>query len=220
MDPLRKHRHLSKCDIEDVDHCSLQSSPSLFSNSRNEPTAGVLIRMGSVGNYALALDHEGNMTFISGDGGRSWEVLFAYPVNIAFRDFSNIIVAIPKGDNCLCSKFSFSLDQEINWEEYNFDEPLCTSDMRLESRGLKLLIGLGTSEQEIKEYFFYLADFWQAYGGIICNENDWQNWFLSDGKCIDNFKYSFKRKKLDARCLMLDAKNISRPTAKRRKVFF
>ncbi|CDH10013.1 uncharacterized protein ZBAI_01798 [Zygosaccharomyces bailii ISA1307] len=74
--------------------------------------------------------------------------------------------------------------------------------MRLHSWRLNLLIGLGTSEQELKEYIFYLMNFSEAYEGRACNDNDWQNWYLSDGKYIDNFKYSFERKKLDARCLM------------------
>lgn len=201
-DPSGMHRHLFKCNIEDVDHCSLHGSGSLYSSSRNEPTAGVLIRTGNVGRYASALDHEDDMTFISRDGGRSWEILFEYRVDTAFLDFGNIIVAIPSGDDCLRTKFLFSLDQGISWEEYKFDEPICVRDMRLHSWGLNLLIGLGSSEEGLTEYIFYSVSFSEAYEGRACDNNDWQNWYLAGGKCIDNFKSSFKRKKLDARCLM------------------
>ncbi|KAH9198033.1 hypothetical protein LQ764DRAFT_227850 [Zygosaccharomyces rouxii] len=206
VDPSGTHKHIFQCDIDDVENCSFQEvfSP-YFDAPINEPTAGILMETGVVGKHALRLGEEDNMTFISRDGGSSWEVVFEFPVSAAFLDFGNIIVAVPES-SCLkdssVEKFFYSLDQGNNWREYYLDELTHASNIVLDGWGLNVVIGLGNGKKQPTEYTFYTVDFSEVLGGSACTDNDWEKWYLSDGKCFNGVKYSFNRRKADAQCLM------------------
>ncbi|CAR26033.1 ZYRO0B00176p [Zygosaccharomyces rouxii] len=203
VDPSGKHKQRFHCDIDDVEHCSFQET-SYFSSVENEPTAGILMKTGVVGENVLSLDDDDEMTFISRDGGASWEVVFEFPVYAAFLDFGNIIVSIPKTSpqDWSLKKFFYSVDQGNNWREYHLEEPTDAFHIKIVSRGSNVEVGLGHKTKQSTEYTFYTIDFSEVFGGSTCTDRDWETWYLSDGKCIDGIKYSFNRKKADAQCLM------------------
>ncbi|KAH9198446.1 hypothetical protein LQ764DRAFT_227650 [Zygosaccharomyces rouxii] len=195
VDPSGKHKNLFQCDIDDVEHCSFQKKISYFPLIRNEPTAGILMETGVVGERSLSLGEGDAMTFISRDGGASWEVAFEFPVYAAFLDFGNIFVAIPEPSSPKGSslkKFFYSLDQGNNWREYHLDEPTHAFDIVLDGWGINAVIGFGKEkDKQTTEYTFYTIDFSEVFGGSTCTDRDWEPWYLSDGK-----------RKADAQCLM------------------
>ncbi|CAR29083.1 ZYRO0F18722p [Zygosaccharomyces rouxii] len=210
VDPSGKHKNLFQCDIDDVEHCSFQKKNFYSPLIRNEPTAGILMETGVVRERSLILGEKDAMAFISRDGGASWEVAFEFPVYAAFLDFGNIIVAIPKlsqKNGRTLKKFFYSVDQGNNWREYYLDivldEPAHAYDLVLDSWGLNAVIGLVKQKYErSSKYTFYTIDFSEVFGGSACTDEDWEKWFLSDGKCFNGVKYSFNRRKADAQCLM------------------
>lgn len=163
VDPSGKYKHLFECDIDDIEHCSFQEASSYYSKSGHEPMAGILIKTGVVGDSALIFDDKNLMTFISRNGGASWEVIFEYPVYATLLNFGNIIVCVPEENTGLYTKFFFSLDQGKNWKEYYFYKSISARDVIIDSSGLKAIIGFHHVDSEIAEYLFYSLDFTEAY---------------------------------------------------------
>lgn len=203
VDPSVKHKYIFKCDIDDVEHCFFQDLSSDHLEYRSDPTPDVLIKIDIVEESDLSFGKKNLMTFISRDGGASWEIAFEYPVYAIFLDFGNIVVAIPKlsrENNYSCTKFFSSLDHRRNWKEYYFDEPIRAGHVLIDGSHLNAILASGIEKQKTIEYIFYALDFSDFYSGKACKENDLETWYLTNGNCIDGVRYSFKRGITDSQC--------------------
>lgn len=95
-DPHKEHTAHLECNAYNVEHCSLQLDNNYlttgFSN-KGESNAGILMSTGTVGN-SFSNKHK-RRTFISRNGGYSWDLAFDRAMLYTFADFGNIIVAMP-----------------------------------------------------------------------------------------------------------------------------
>ncbi|CDH10642.1 uncharacterized protein ZBAI_02428 [Zygosaccharomyces bailii ISA1307] len=214
VDPSNAYASRFECDLNDIKNCSLHESMtnSRFS-TKDEPTVGIMLTQGAVGNASSIADTKYTSTFISRDGGASWEIAFDSPMLYVFADFGNIIVAIPDLSyrlNAEYSKFYVSLDQGHTWDEHLFEEPVPANLVVFHSSGLEIIIRFTTSSYEkdgthFVQNIFYELDFSNVFDGEACNEEDMETWYVAGGECVNGVRYSFKRRKQDAQCLVRKA---------------
>ncbi|CCD23326.1 type I sorting receptor NDAI_0B02910 [Naumovozyma dairenensis CBS 421] len=207
VDPANKDSY--PCNIDDVEHCSLQILSPFQTDA--EPSPGILIRIGYVsdGNSLEILD---NKTFISTDGGLTWRMIFDYPVIYAIGDSANIIVAVPfdpNEDNDPESEFYYSLDQGETWNEYQLEEPIIPLEIvstTPDGSGLNFIInGFLVTANPFDENgtgnFIYAIDFSELYDKKLCTKDDFEQWYLGNGNCINGAKYSYPRRKQNSKCI-------------------
>ncbi|SJM87275.1 probable Vacuolar protein sorting/targeting protein 10 [Zygosaccharomyces bailii] len=208
VDPTNRHKKLFHCDINDVEHCSLHK---FFGDPVPIGSAGILMTLGTIGDGTESM-WEDIMTFISRDGGATWEVAFEYPCAYAFGDLGNIILAMPiypDEDNDPQGEFYYSLDQGKSWEEYQLEVPITPMDLLSttpDGSGLNFIISSFNLDNSPNngdaDSFFYTIDFSEAFEGKICGNNDFEPWYLANGDCVNGAKYSYRRRKQDSRCLV------------------
>lgn len=200
-------KDLFTCDINDVDHCSLHK---LFGDSLPTETAGILMTLGTVGDGSEN-SWENLMTFISRDGGKTWEVAFEYPCQFAFGDLGNVIVAMPFSpdeDSDPQSEFYYSLDQGKTWKEYQLEVPIMPTEListTPDSSGLNFIISsfsLTRDNETPPGSFFYTIDFSDAFNGEVCGPKEFESWYLAGGECVNGAKYSYSRRKQNSQCLV------------------
>lgn len=215
---LLKINNDDSCSI--LDECSLHLLNPTERNGEGKfvtgPTPGILL---SVGNKGKSLDrhiHEMN-TWISRDGGASWDFALEEPCLFSFGDQGNIIVAVPYyGENKMNSaKLYYSLDQGKSWESTSLEVPIfpVTLTTTIDGTSQKFILsGLieNTSEQE-KDHSFgetlYSIDFSDAFGGKICDsKKDFEDVYARVGEkgpiCIYGHKEKFRRRKQNSKCLV------------------
>lgn len=211
-----QRKDLFPCDIDDVENCSLNVM-FYFDNPMSGETAGILMAVGIVGNNHYR-QSKSLMTFLSRDGGRTWEVAFEYPCLWAFGDLGNIIVAIPytpDEDNDPQSEFYYSLDQGETWTEYQLELPIMPMDListTPDGSGVNFVVSsfkLGPNNEYLDVYdgeeaegLFYTIDFSDAFSGKVCGSEDFETWYLADGECVNGAKYSYSRRKKTSQCLV------------------
>lgn len=208
VDPTNRHKSSFKCDINDVEHCSLHK---FFGDPSPGGTAGILMTLGTVGDGREGM-WEDIKTFISRDGGATWEIALDYPCVYAFGDLGNIILAmpfLPDEDNDPQGEFYYSLDQGKTWTEYQLEVPIAPMELLSttpDGSGLNFIVSsfnLNLSpNNDDTQAFFYTIDFSEAFEGKICGNNDFEPWYLAGGDCVDGAKYSYKRRKQDSQCLV------------------
>lgn len=202
LDPHKNHIAHFGCNTDDVEHCSLQLDNNYLTTGfpgKDEFTAGILLSKGTVGNSSSNNHKKG--TFVSRNGGYSWELAFDCPMLHAFANFGNIIIAMPDltwnfGESHI-EKFVFSLDQGRTWEDYYFDEPVVGGSVVFDSLGLSIAIrftdhSLVSAAGHYARNVFYLLDFSSIFGGKACGEEDLEMWYVAGGECINGVRYSYK----------------------------
>ncbi|SCW04358.1 LAFE_0H11782g1_1 [Lachancea fermentati] len=203
------------CDVSDPETCSVRTFWFNFASSSqivgSPTTAGILALTGVVGGeYDYTWDNQ--QTFISRDGGATWRKILDFSATVAFGDLGNIIVAAPydsNSDGDPASEFYYSLDQGETWSEYEFDEEMYIHEVTptsLDGSGLTFIIS-GTQVNdnvnwEDREGFIYTIDFSSAFESKKCSNDEMEDWYLNDGKCLKGAKRKFRRRKQDAKCLV------------------
>ena len=207
------------CDITRPERCSLQGY--FYNLKLSNPSAGIILMTGSVGDDN-EFDWKDRKTFISRDGGLTWRVAHNSSGLYATGDLGNIIVYIPSPsykDGDVQSKLYFSLDQGRTWNQYELADalfyihPLKLINTTPDGSGSKFILSghlITTASQEgnntnisyIARSVLYAIDFSAAFDYKTCEEEDFEDWNLADGKCLNGAKYMYKRRKQDARCLV------------------
>ncbi|CAI4300183.1 CQI_4a_G0006590.mRNA.1.CDS.1 [Saccharomyces cerevisiae] len=207
------------CDITRPERCSLQGD--FYNLKLSNPSAGIILMTGSVGDDN-EFDWKDRKTFISRDGGLTWRVAHNSSGLYATGDLGNIIVYIPSPsykDGNVQSKLYFSLDQGRTWNQYELADalfyihPLKLINTTPDGSGSKFILSgdlITTASQEgnntnisyIARSVLYAIDFSAAFDYKTCEEEDFEDWNLADGKCVNGAKYMYKKRKQDARCLV------------------
>lgn len=207
------------CDITRPERCSLQGY--FYNLKLSNPSAGIILMTGSVGDDN-EFDRKDRKTFISRDGGLTWRVAHNSSGLYATGDLGNIIVYIPSPsykDGDVQSKLYFSLDQGRTWNQYELADalfyihPLELINTTPDGSGSKFILSghlITTASQEgnntnisyIARSVLYAIDFSAAFDYKTCEEEDFKDWNLADGKCLNGAKYMYKRRKQDASCLV------------------
>ncbi|CAI7347420.1 BAD_collapsed_G0028220.mRNA.1.CDS.1 [Saccharomyces cerevisiae] len=149
-------------------------------------------------------------TFISRDSGLTWRLVHNSTGLYTTGDLGNIIMYIPYRSNengDVPSKFYYSLDQGKTWGEYDLIMPIypyrLVSTISDGSGSKFILTGSSITEHLIS--ITYSIDFSAAFDSRTCEEEDFEDWDLADGKCVNGAKYKYRRRKQDAQCLVKKA---------------
>ncbi|GAV53273.1 hypothetical protein ZYGR_0AI05570 [Zygosaccharomyces rouxii] len=213
-----QHKDLFACDVADVENCSLKKMMGFIDDAATGETAGILMTVGTVGSGDNDMLNK-PMTFISRDGGKTWEVAFEYPCLYAFGDLGNIIVAMPYSpdeDMDPQGEFYYSLDQGRTWKEYQLEVPILPLGListTPDGSGLNFIVSsfkldldgknsMGPLSSDTPEGLFYTIDFADAFNGKVCGSKDFEPWYLAGGECVNGAKYSYNRRKQDSQCLV------------------
>ncbi|CCK71202.1 type I sorting receptor KNAG_0G01440 [Huiozyma naganishii CBS 8797] len=195
------------CDITNVENCSLKSF--IFSDELADPAAGIMMMIGSVSDGSV-ISLEDQATFLTRDGGDTWRKVFDFPVAYVMGDYGNVIMAVPfdpEEDGDLQSEIYYSLDQGYTWNEYELPEsffPIELLSVTRDGSGLHFMLNGASFRMDSDSTFnlVYSIDFSSAFDGRKCMDDDFESWDLNNGKCISGAKYSYKRRKQDAECLV------------------
>lgn len=218
------------CDIKD--DCSLQLLSPAERDGEGKmvtgPTPGILMGVGNKGKYAQQ-DISKMHTYVSRDGGISWDFALDEPCVFSFGDGGNIIVAIPYYDTDYSTTDTVyhSLDQGKTWKSSTLEVPIypLTLTTTVDGSSTKfLLTGLVDKTPEVKgDYKFteiiYALDYSGAFKGKKCTSKDFEDVYarVVDGEpsCIYGHKEKFQRRKQDAECFVdkvfLDIEVIEEP---------
>ncbi|CAD6619657.1 BJ4_G0054700.mRNA.1.CDS.1 [Saccharomyces cerevisiae] len=185
------------------------------------PSVGIILTTGFVGNGSVS-NWEAQKTFISRDGGLTWRLAHNTSGLYATGDLGNIIAYIPHNSNedaDVHSVFYYSLDQGRTWSKYQLIDDLGIIDARKlinitpDGSGSKFILSgmlitsasLEGSITTILRNIVYEIDFSAAFDHKTCEEEDFEDWNLADGKCVNGAKYKYRRRKQDAQCLVKKA---------------
>lgn len=194
--------------------CSLHiESPYVISGDGRTvtgPTPAILMAVGNKGSK-LETDLRKLSTWISRDGGISWDQAIDLPGQFTFGDQGNVIVLIPWGDvkDKPSEKFYYSLDQGKSWSEESLEVPIWGIAVftTIDGSSTKFIFnGLRDSLYGTKSAF-YTIDFGDAFNGNICKDDDFEEVYsrVEDGGeplCLYGQKEKFKRRKQDAKCFV------------------
>ena len=178
------------------------------------PTPGILMGIGSEGKH-LGKYEEMN-TYVSRDGGASWDFAIDTPCVFSFGDQGNIIMAVPYHgvkQESPANYFYFSLDQGLSWEKVELEEGIFVLDIltTLDGTSRKFLIE-GVKPEEGKQGYTrakevqYFVDFANVHDGKVCSDSDFEEWTArkidedSSPTCVYGHREKFRRRKADAKC--------------------
>ncbi|CAI4379856.1 CQS_1a_G0024740.mRNA.1.CDS.1 [Saccharomyces cerevisiae] len=215
----RENANSFGCDITRSERCSLQNP--FYNFKVSNPSAGIMLLTGSVGDGS-EFDWRDQKTFISRDSGLTWRLAHNSSGLYATGDLGNIVVYIPyhsNEDGDLQSEFYYSLDQGATWSEYELTDgvsairPSQLINITPDGSGSKFILSgmlISTADREgnlviLSSSIVYAIDFSAAFDRKTCEEEDFEDWSLADGKCVNGAKYKYRRRKQDARCLVKKA---------------
>lgn len=201
-------------DDQCKDDCSLHLlSPSTYDGEGKYvtgPTPGILMGIGNTGKK-LTGKYSEMKTYISRDGGATWEFAIDEPCLFAFGDLGNIIVAVPLSESSdgITKKIFYSIDQGLTWELMELEQGFFPVSLTttIDGTGTNFLIsgvddlGLQSKMTEIS----YSLSFSGAYDKK-CGDKDFEQIYArvtSDEKeplCLYGHREKFKRRKADAKC--------------------
>ncbi|CUS24095.1 LAQU0S13e03180g1_1 [Lachancea quebecensis] len=159
---LRDPAHEFGCHLTQPANCFVNSVPV-------EPhiPSGVLGLSALVGVAVAANDTSSSvskpLTFLTTDGGHSWQKLLDFPAVVAFGNYGKVILAAPTSNGPKTSKFYYSMDQGSSWSTGDFDQPLRVLWISLissDSSSVAFVVTASHDRQELK----YIIDFPEALG--------------------------------------------------------
>lgn len=180
------------------------------------PTPGIVMGVGSKG---LSLDRDiNNMnTWISRDGGSTWDFALKEPCLFSFGDQGNIIVAIPyySKDQEKSNVLYHSVDQGKTWLETKLEDPIypLTMTTTVDGTSTKFIVaGLSDSANGKLGDFsevLYALDFSKAFDGKKCSKDrDFEKVYVrilpetDEPICVAGGKQNFYRRKQTAECFV------------------
>lgn len=202
----------NSCKVEDGCSLHLLNYDSIEDKGKymTGPTPGILVGFGSTGDSVEFL--EKTNTYISRDGGVSWDFLFLGPGIHAFGDQGNVIIHFPfpgrfkEPGNIL----RFSLDQGKTWSDFKLPANAYPMELITANDGSKakfVMSGMSGNGDALLGVLFAL-DFSDAFNGKKCTESDMEKIYVrvspDDGNptCVYGTKQSFSRRKQDSQCLV------------------
>ncbi|KAK6463980.1 vacuolar protein sorting/targeting protein 10 [Scheffersomyces coipomensis] len=181
------------------------------------PTPGILLAVGSKGRK-LDREIENMRTWISRDGGASWDLAIEEPCLFSFGDQGNVIVAIPfyAGiDKLSISKFYFSLDQGKSFQEESIEHPIfpLTLTTTVDGTSRKFILSglIDNTPEDHHDFDFsesmYAIDFTDAFEGKVCEDGDFEDVYArvtinEEPICVYGHKEKFNRRKQNAQCFV------------------
>lgn len=205
----------SDCKVQDG--CSLHVLSPTERDGRGKyvtgPTPGIVLAVGSKGTK-LETNMDKLKTWVSRDGGATWNFGIDKPCLFSFGDQGNIIFAVPYlfGTEVSTEEYYYSLDQGKTWEMRKFGTPLfpVLVTTTIDGTSKKFVVsGLedkdGLSPGEDLSEVLYAINFEGAFGGKKCSDNDFEKVYArvdQDNKptCVHGYKTAFSRRKQDAQC--------------------
>ncbi|GAV30457.1 hypothetical protein PMKS-003971 [Pichia membranifaciens] len=184
-------------------------------------TPGIQLGVGNVGKY---LEHSVDKlkTFVSRDGGLSWQKVSDTPSVFAFGDLGNILITVPinleyfmKGSHDKAAEsISYSLDQGQTWIEVHLPSkfiPLYFVNNKDNTDETFALLGI---EPENKQFLLHVFNFQDAFDKT-CTESDMEEWLprvdpkTKEQVCVYGLSEKFIRRKPDSKCFLnMNYKNL------------
>jgi hypothetical protein len=203
--------------VNNDDSCKLSDGCSLHLISPNEmngegkfvtgPTPGILMGVGNKGKY-IQKGVDNMKTWVSRDGGASWDLAIDQPCHFSFGDLGNIILAVPYfgEEHKPVDILYYSLDQGKTWNEEKLERAIRPSTVTTTTDGSSTRFVFNGLIGD-KESVFYTVDFSDAFDAKKCGDSDFEEVYSrldEDGKpvCLYGFKEKFRRRKQDAKCLV------------------
>lgn len=213
----RNLRVINDPDCTDPEVCSFHVMSIIEANTGGKfvtgPTPGILLAIGNKGEFFDIFDRSSVHTWISRDGGMSWEFALKEPSMFSFGDQGNIIVAVPYSKEADVTKVYFSLTQGLSWESIDLDTPILPLSLitTVDGSSSKFLL-LGASKHlasnKANGEIIYSIDFADAFGGKKCASNDMENYHprvdpdSNEQICVNGHRETFTRRKRDSECLV------------------
>ncbi|CCG23030.1 Pep1 protein [Candida orthopsilosis Co 90-125] len=203
------------CKLEDGCSVHLWSFSELGGKGKfiTGPTPGILVGVGTEGKH-LSHDFSEMKTFVSRDGGYSWDLALETACVFSFGDQGNVIIAMPysgvkKTDPV--NYFHYSLNQGKDWETVEIKDAVYILDFvtTVDGSSRKFLIhGIKPNfhNGEDRELLYHV-DFSKAYNGRTCKDSDFEEVYarqIPDNVrlCVYGHKEKFRRRKQDAECFV------------------
>ncbi|CAD1808071.1 unnamed protein product [Candida parapsilosis] len=203
------------CKLEDDCSVHLWSFTELGGEGKfvTGPTPGILVGVGTEGKR-LSHDFREMKTFVSRDGGYSWDLALEEACVFSFGDQGNVIIAMPYAGvkrNDPAKYFYYSLNQGKDWEKVEVKNAVYILDFITTADGSSrkfLIHGIKPdfNNGEDKELLYHI-DFSEAYNGRTCKDSDFEEIYArqipdNERLCIYGHKEKFQRRKQDAECFV------------------
>ncbi|KAI5949738.1 VPS10 [Candida theae] len=203
------------CKIEDGCSVHLWSFSELGGEGKfvTGPTPGILMGVGTEGKH-LTHDISEMKTFVSRDGGYSWDLVLEEACVFSFGDQGNVMLAMPYAGVKRTDPgkfFYYSLNQGKDWEKVEIKDAVYILDFitSVDGSSRKFLIhgikpDFNTGDD--KELLYHI-DFSKAYGGKTCKDSDFEDIYARQVPdniqlCAYGHKEKFHRRKQDAECFV------------------
>jgi hypothetical protein len=209
---LLKINNDDECKISNG--CSLHiDSPYIISGDAKlvtGPTPGIIMAAGNKGRKSSKNVNDMS-TWISRDGGKSWDKALNVPGQFTFGDQGNVILVVPWGDvyKKPNDKFYFSLDQGKSWSEEKLEVPIWGIAVytTIDGSSTKFVYNGIRNSVFGTESAFYTVDFSDAFNGKVCKKDDFEEIYArvaDDSKplCLYGYKEKFKRRRQEAKCFV------------------
>ncbi|CAN3357271.1 vacuolar protein sorting/targeting protein VPS10 [Diutina catenulata] len=163
------------------------------------PTPGILMAVGNTGNALHPLDSEHHKTWLSRDGGSSWQVAIDERCSFSFGDYGNAILAIPWR---LGKYYYFSVDQGKTFTkaEYPDNHEIMSGTVTTAQDGSSLRFVMESGNNK-----FITFDFGKVLSKK-CGDGDMEDVDVrvAEGKatCLYGSRVKYSRRKQDAQCFV------------------
>ncbi|KAF7456639.1 putative sortilin [Cryptosporidium felis] len=215
----------NRIDCEETDGCYLHlhgvsNYQSLAPFYSVENAVGIILGTGNVGSY-LSFDHEDVNTYMSRDGGHTWQEVHKGAFIYELGDFGGLIVMA--NDLKHTNQVIFSWNEGLSWYDFELgSKALQVDNILIEPNSASMEFLLYGSRG--KSGILYHLDF-NTLGQVRCMgattpnrpESDYETWSPRDGKnsedCILGKQLVYTRKKQTAECY--NGQDFRRPVEKK-----
>ncbi|KAJ7623527.1 vacuolar protein sorting/targeting protein 10 [Roridomyces roridus] len=199
------------CDPEDADKCSLHlhsvTTPHNSGRIFSSPAPGFVMGVGSVG--PTLMPYAECDTFLSTDGGVSWNKVSLDAYKYDFGDSGSILVVVKDEDGV--SEARYSLDSGYTWTTYDFGIKLraralvTVPDSTSQKFMLLGQVALKDQKDGVGRFVIVYLDF-IGTRNRKCTDDDFEKWYARSHKseCIMGHKQWYKRRKPNADCYVGD----------------
>ncbi|KAG7660701.1 VPS10 [[Candida] subhashii] len=204
----------SDCDVEKGCSVHLWENSELDSSGKfvTGPTPGILLGVGNSGTK-LTHDFSKMKTFVSRDGGATWDKAFDFPCVFSFGDQGNVILAVPynsKKEFETSKKLHYSLDQGKSWESFELEHPIYPLVILTTVDGTSrkfVITGVDQIHKDQASEYVYSVDFSKAFDDKKCSDDDFEEFYarvtLDNAPiCVYGHREKFMRRKQDAKCFV------------------